>query len=379
MKDIRLFTPGPTPVPERIRKAGAQMMIHHRSLEFENILQALRAKLKLLYGTKGEVVALCSSGTGGLEASMVSLFNKGDEVVVIEAGKFGQRLEQICKAYEFNVTTIHVPWGQAVTSDDVIAQITPRTRAICIQACESSTGAFHPIYEIGKKLKEFPNIIFMVDAITALGVHDLNMDRDGIDVLVGASQKAFMCPPGLATVGLSLKAIDCLKKDHAGYYFSLAKELAAQRKNTTAYTPAISLCVQLLEALKIMEEEGFANIFKRHLLMRNMTRSAFRALDLELFNTEADASNGITVVTAPGDLNVKGWLKTLKNEEGLWLAGGQDILEEKIFRMAHMGAIQPDDVVGAIYTVESSLSSVLPKASTHEGSKAAKKMWCESQ
>ncbi len=372
MKEIRLFTPGPTHVPQRVRDFLALPMIHHRSEAFEEILKSVRKRITWLCGSQGESVVLASSGTGGMEASIASLFSQGDEVVVVNGGKFGERWEKIAGHFGLKTKVVRVEWGLAARMEEVMDAITPQTKGVLIQACESSTGAYHPIQKLGKALEDKPEILFVVDAITALGVHNLDMQKDRIDVLVCASQKALMTPPGLAIVTLEPRAIDRIQKHGLSFYFSLASELEAQRKNQTAFTPAISLVRALNEALAMIEREGKEALYKRHLKMQKMAREGFRAMGLELFNTDEEATWGITVVRAPTGLEVKPWLSNLKKDYDLWLAGGQAELEGKIFRVSHMGALTLQMLWTAIRNIEETLNGLVLGAQRQLGSQKAR-------
>src|SRR5580765_5303179 len=229
MSEMKLFTPGPTPVPKEVRQAEALPMIHHRSEEFGTILKNVRLSLNEFADNDGETLLLSSSGTGGLEAAVSSLFSPGDEVIVVEAGKFGERWVELAEHFGLKGEVIHVPWGKAVSPQEVLSRIRPTTKGILMQACESSTGAYHPVEKIGPKVPE--HVLLVVDAITALGVHDLSMRRDHLDVVICGSQKAFMCPPGLAMVSLNQKALKRLEQTVArSFYFSLKRELKAQLK-----------------------------------------------------------------------------------------------------------------------------------------------------
>jgi serine---pyruvate transaminase len=373
--EVKLFTPGPTPVPKEIRDAGAQPMIHHRSEDFSKILKAARDSLKTFCDCDGEVLLFSSSGSGGMEACVTSLFAPGDEVVVVEGGKFGERWVDLAKHYKLNLKVIKVEWGKAVRPEAVLSAITPNTRGLLIQACESSTGAYHPISQIGEALPKAQDLMFVVDAITALGVHDISMVRDRIDALICGSQKAFMCPPGLATVSLSVRAIDRLSKvQPMGFYFSLQRELKAQVKGQTAFTPAISLICAFQAALSQLETIGKEGLFKRQKLLQKMARTAFREDGFSLFNSDEDATWGITVAHAPKEVELKAWLKMLKTEHGMWLAGGQGELEGKIFRISHMGAIGAKDLLWGLETIETSLANYYPNARDRRGSAAAREM-----
>lgn len=355
MNRVRLFTPGPTEVPPPVREAFALPMIHHRSEEFGSILTSVRKRLTWLSGCDGEPVLLASSGTGGMEAAVASLFAPGEEVVIVQGGKFGERWVDLANHYGLKTNVVRVEWGRAVSVEAVTKALTPNTKGILIQACESSTGASHPVAEIGKKLSGREDVLLIVDAITALGIEDLDMARDRIDVLVGASQKAFMCPPGLSMVALSRRALGRVRKPGRSFYFSLAREIAAQAKGQTGFTPSIAHVRALDVALSMIEKEGKPGLFARHRELQKIARTSLKAMGLRLFNRDEEAAIGITVVHVPGGLGVKSWLKELREKEGLWLAGGQGELEGKIFRLAHFGACQKSDLLGALAKVKENL------------------------
>ncbi|MEZ4704850.1 MAG: alanine--glyoxylate aminotransferase family protein [Bdellovibrionota bacterium] len=355
---IKLFTPGPTPVPRQVMEAMSRPMIHHRSAEFSEIFGKVRRQLSDLMGvgTQGQSLLFTSSGSGAMEAAVCSLFDKGDHVVVVESGKFGQRWKKLAQHFSLTMDLVEVEWGKTVTLDQIENVLTPTTKGVLIQACESSTGVFHPIYDLAKLIKSHSKALFVVDAITALGIHDLDQERDLIDVLIGGSQKALMCPPGLATMGLRASAIEQIRPG-VGFYFSLANELKNQKDNKTAFTPAVSLVRGLSAAMDIIEAEGKTQVFARHKHMQTLTRAHFRKVGLELFNLDQDASLGITAVDAQERFDVKAWLTFLKKEYNMWLAGGQDHLEGKIFRFSHMGAVSVEQVEQALQIITESLSA----------------------
>ncbi|MCB0326997.1 MAG: alanine--glyoxylate aminotransferase family protein [Bdellovibrionales bacterium] len=351
---MKLFTPGPTPVPLQVNEAVAAPMIHHRSPEFSKLFGEVRSKLADWMGTKGPSLIFSSSGTGAMEAAAGSLFSPKDHVITVESGKFGQRWTQLAKYFDLDVETIEVEWGRALDPNVLSEKLKPETKGVFIQACETSTGVYHPVQVLAKEIKKKSQALFVVDAITALGVHDLDMERDHIDVMIGGSQKALMCPPGLAVMGLRQEVLRHVRKD-AGFYFSLAKELKNQMENKTAYTPAVSLIRGLHVALTMMETEGKEAVFARHQSMQKQTRAAFRKMGLELFNRDEDASHGITSVEVGDRFDVKAWLSHIKKEYGLWLAGGQDHLDGRIFRFSHMGAVYPQDLSEALEIIDQSL------------------------
>jgi aspartate aminotransferase-like enzyme len=350
----QLFSPGPTPVPERVLLAMAGPVIHHRDAGYELLFQEIREGLQYVFQTKQEVLVLTSSGSGAMEAAVCNTLSRGDEVLVVRGGKFGERWTEICETYGVKVTNIDVQWGEAVDPAVVKKALDaqPAIKAVFVQASETSTGVMHPVKEIADIVKPRPGTILIVDAISALGVSDIPMDEWGIDVVISASQKAFMLPPGLAFIALSAKAWGFAEKANLPtYYFNLKEELAAAQKNQSHFTPAISLVVGLREALKMFKEEGRENVFRRHALLARATREAVKALGLTLFAPQAP-SDALTAVKAPEGVDGKKLKKNFEDQYGLIIAGGQSQLKGKIIRIAHIGYFQPLDVIQAVSTME---------------------------
>ena len=350
----QLFSPGPTPVPERVLLAMAGPVMHHRDPGYEVLFQEVREGLQYVFQTKQEVLVLASSGTGAMEAAVCNTLSRGDEVLVIRGGKFGERWTEICEAYGVKVTNIDVTWGQAVDPAAVKKALDaqPAIKAVLVQASETSTGVMHPVKEIADIVKPRSGTIFIVDAISALGVSNLPMDQWGIDVLVSGAQKAFMLPPGLAFIALSAKAWGFAEKANLPkFYFNLKEELAVAQKNQSQFTPAISLVVGLRESLKMLKEEGLENVFKRHALLARATREAVKALGLELFAPTAP-SDALTAIKAPEGVDGKKLKKNFEDQYGLIIAGGQSQLKGKIIRIAHIGYFQPLDIIQAVSTLE---------------------------
>jgi aspartate aminotransferase-like enzyme len=350
----QLFSPGPTPVPERVLLAMAGPVMHHRDPGYEVLFQEVREGLQYVFQTKQEVLVLASSGTGAMEAAVCNTLSRGDEVLVVRGGKFGERWTEICEAYGVKVTNIDVTWGQAVDPAAIKKALDdkPTIKAVLVQASETSTGVMHPIKEIADIVKQRAGTIFIVDAISALGVSNIPMDQWGIDVLVSGAQKAFMLPPGLAFIALSTKAWGFAEKANLPkFYFNLKEELAVAQKNQSQFTPAISLVVGLREALKMLKEEGLENVFKRHALLARATREAVKALGLELFAPTAP-SDALTAVKAPEGVDGKKLKKNFEDQYGLIIAGGQSQLKGKIIRIAHIGYFQSLDIIQAVSTLE---------------------------
>lgn len=354
-----LFTPGPTRIPPQVQEELSKPMIHHRSDEFVKIFSSLRNNLHLLSQTDGESVVLTSSGTGAMESVIASMFSNGDHVVVVDAGKFGKRWVQLCKRYNLNVSVIQKPWGYAVTVEEVLAQIKPSTKAVMVQACESSTGVYHPIEALGAALDKYPQLLFVVDAITAFGIYPHSQRTHHIDVLIAASQKALMCPPGLSVVCLSKRALSAVHPTEM-MYLSLENELKAQVKGNAAFTPAISLVRGMERSTEMILNEGRQQVFERHKRLQMITRGFFRALGFHLLVSDPESSAGITSVHTISGLDIEKWLENLRQEYGLWFASGQELYKDKIFRVAHMGYCHENSLIPALHMVADSLKKILP-------------------
>jgi len=350
----QLFSPGPTPVPERILLAMAGPVMHHRDPAYEELFQEVREGLQYVFQTKQEVLVLTSSGTGAMEGAVSNTLSPGDEAVVVRGGKFGERWAEICDAYGVKVTPLDVTWGEAVdpAAIEKALDANPSIKAVLVQASETSTGVMHPIKDIAAIVKKRNGTILIVDAISGLGVFELPMDEWGIDVLVSGSQKAFMLPPGLAFVALSEKAWGFVEQSTLPkFYFDLKKEAASSQKSQSQFTPAISLVVGLREALRMFKEEGLENCFKRHAKLAHATREAAKALGLELLAPTAP-SNALTAIKAPEGVDGKKLKKNFEDMYGLIIAGGQSQLKGKIIRIAHIGYFQELDIIQAISALE---------------------------
>ena len=352
----RLLTPGPTTVPERVLEALSRPVLYHRSPEFKEIFLDTRERLKRLFRTSGEVLILTSSGTGAMESAIVNLFNPGDSAVVVVGGKFGERWKELCEVYGVKPIVVEVEWGKSVDPEEVEKAIekNPDVKAVLVQICETSTGTIHDVKGIGEVLKNYPDVLLIADGITAYGVYDIPTDEWGIDVAITGSQKALMTPPGLAVISLSERALKRLEEVKTrSYYFDLRKELKNQKKGQTAYTTGTSLVVALNEALKMIEEEGFENVAKRHELLAKATRAGVEAIGLKLFSEKP--ANGVTAICAPEGINGQDVVKVAREEFGVTIAGGQAHLKGKIFRLSHMGYVDVFDVLTALEVTELAL------------------------
>lgn len=355
----RLYAPGPTPVPEEALTEMAKPILHHRTPAFEAVIEEVRDLLKWLYKTKEEVLLFSSSGSGAMEASLINCMSKGDKALVVDGGKFGERWWKIAKAYGLDYEVIKVEWGQAVDPSIIEAKLKEDDyRVVCVQASETSTGVSHPIKEIADIVKKHDQTLLLVDGITAVGVMDLPVDDWGIDVLVAGSQKAFSLPPGLAFASVSQKAWAFVEKsDIPKFYFNFVKERDSILKNTTAWTPAVSLIMGLRVVLRRMKEEGHEAMYERHHKMGLAVREAAKACGLELFAPEAPSS-AITAIWGPDRENGGAIVKYLRDKLNMTIAGGQEHAKGKIFRIGHLGYYDAMDMITVWSAIEMALTDV---------------------
>ena len=373
MKKIRLLTPGPTPVPERLSLRMAQPIVHHRSPEFEAVFARVREGLAWLYQTKEDVLVFAASGTGAMEASFVNFLKRGDTVVVVDGGKFGERWTKFAKAYGVNAVVLKCEWGSPVEPAAVEKALreNPAAKAVYVQANESSTGVYHPVQQLAQVTAK-TSAILVVDAISALGAMPLPMDAWGIDVLVSACHKALGLPPGLAFLAAGKKAWELNEAaDLPRFYFDVKRERDNQKKNQTAWTPAITLVEGLDESLSMYREEGLENVFERHARMARAARAAMQALGLVLYSKSPSAA--MTTVVAPDGVDSEKLVKHLFKQYGIKLVGGQDAAKGKIFRIAHLGYFDDFDMLVVIGAIERGLHDLGAKIELGAGLTAAQR------
>jgi aspartate aminotransferase-like enzyme len=325
----------------------AQQGPHHRSEEFRALLLRVREGLQRLVGTAQPVLSLTCSGTGGLEAVVLNLTRPGQRVVCVNAGKWGARWRAMCRLHGLEVSEIVLERGAAVEPARIARELESGPSCVFIQACESSTGTLHPVAEIARLTRD-SNTLLAVDGVSWVGAHDCSFDAMGFDALVWASQKALALPPGLAFVALSRRARERLSP--RGYYFDLARESAEQERGLTAFTPATHLLAAADCVLARVHEAGAEKLVKNAHLLANATRAAMKALGLSLFSRAP--SDSITCVCAPGGTDSREILRPLREVHGLTLANGQEELENRVFRIAHLGYYDAVETLGLIGALE---------------------------
>jgi len=358
LKKNRLFTPGPTPLLPAASRAMAAADIHHRTADFRALYQRVLADLKVFVGTQNDVLLLASSGTGAMEASISNLTSPGDRVLVITAGKFGERWRDLAKAFGLQVDLVEAPYGETVSPDLVRAKLTPETRVVYMQATESSTGARHDVKAIAK-LVHGSDTLLVVDGITGLGTTHFDVDGWGVDIIIGGSQKALMIPPGLAYLSVSERAWKRMESaKHPRYYFDLRKERKSAAKGESSFTPATSLIVAMAAAFDYIRDNGKGDLAQgRKLLIDNaelaaaMTREAAKALGLKLFAPNSPAA-ALTAILPPDGVDSSDIVKRFRDQFGAVVANGQGDMKGQLFRIAHIGYYDYLDTIGAIAALE---------------------------
>jgi aspartate aminotransferase-like enzyme len=354
MRKRYLFAPGPTSVPPEVLLELAKPVLHHREPQFLETLSEVRDGLRYLFQTSGEVIILSASGTGAMEAAVANLFSAGDRALVISGGKFGERWAEICRTYGVEAVALEVPWGEAVKPSDVADALArdASVRGVCVQACETSTGAAHDVRALGEVVRAHPHVVLIVDAVSALGAVDVRTDEWGLDAVVGGSQKAMMLPPGLAFVAMSAKAWQRAGQTNLPrYYFDLPKIRSELVQDDHPYTLPTSLVVALRESLGYVRAEGLDRIFRRHRQLAEATRAGIKALGLSLL-AEKSPSDALTVVRVPEGIDGARLPKLFQELCNITIVGGQDRLRGKVFRLAHMGYVDTFDVVTMVSAVE---------------------------
>src|SRR5579872_2580619 len=361
----RLFTPGPTPLLPAAQTAMAAFTAHHRTADFKVLYTRVLADMKDFIGTANDVLVIASSGTGVMEGSISNLTSPGDRVLVLTAGKFGERWRDLAKAYGCNVDLIEKPYGETFTLDEVRAKLTPETRAVYVQATESSTGVRHDVKGIAKLVRANADTLLIVDAITGLGTTHFDVDGWGIDVIIGGSQKALMIPPGLAYCAISERAWKRMETAKSPrYYFDFRRERKAAAKGESAYTPATSLFAALAAALDFIRQMGDGNLANgRSALVDNaelaaeMTRAGAQAIGLKLFAPSSPAA-ALTAIESPTGIDSGTIIKQFREAFAAVVANGQGEMKGQLFRIAHLGYYDYLDTVGILAALEHVIASV---------------------
>ena len=353
----RMLTPGPTPLPERVRLAMARDMIHHRTAEFMAIMERVQAGLRHLFGTTQPVLPLTASGTGAMSAAVSGLFRPGEKLLVVEGGKFGERWKEICRTYGMEAVVLSVPWGETVTPEAVAAALDADAAisGVLIQHSETSTGAQHPVEGVARVTRKRP-VLLVVDGISAVSITPCPMDAWGIDCLLTGSQKGLMLPPGLALIALSerawAKADDVPARD---YYLDLHKERKSSLSGQSAYTIPVNLIIGLDESLRMFDEVGLDMVYRKQWALTMLVRKGVEALGLDLFVKDHFAW-GVTGILLPEGVDSTPLLAHAAQRYGVVMAAGQDALKERMVRIGHMGWLDYGDLAAGLHALAGSFA-----------------------
>src|SRR5215471_7550398 len=356
----QLRIPGPTPIPERVVRAGSRPMIDHRGPEFAELLADVTAGAKRVFETSNDLLVLTSSGSGGLESAVANLISPGDEVVAAICGNFGERFAGIAAAYGARVVRLAVEWGEPVEPADLaeVLEAHPQASLVLLTHNETSTGVANPLDDLVRVSRQAGRLVAL-DGVSSVSSMPIEVDRLRIDVAVSASQKGWMAPPGIAFVTVGERAWEMSERARAPrYYFDwrLAKKQA--EGGSTPWTPAVGVLYGVQEGIRLMEEEGLDNVFARHRRLADATAAGLAALGLQLFAAEGFRSATVTSAVPMPGLDVSAFRKVLRTRYGVVIAGGQGKMTGKMIRVGHLGAVTDGDVVQVLWAMERALEEL---------------------
>ncbi len=359
MPEPIFMLPGPTRVPHAVAQAMSRPMVNHRGEGFRRLYQEVQTGLRPIFGTSRNVVIVPGSGTGAMESAAVNLLEPGEAALVVAMGTFGQRFAEICRAASLDVSTLEIEWGDAPTPIgilDYMETMDRQPKVVMVTHNETSTGICLDLEGIARSL-EPTGALLVVDAVSSLGAVPVMIEEWGIDVVVAASQKALMTPPGLAIVGLSDRAMEtCLRNPRPRYYWDWRLYERDAPSFQTPYTPALSQWYGLREALHLMEQEGMESVYARHRLMSRMTRAGLQAMGARPLGANRVASPTVTAFFMPGDAGADQVRRILTERYQVITGGGQGRLKGKVIRFGHMGAVNPPEILEALKRLGQSLT-----------------------
>ena len=359
---LTLMIPGPTPVPESVLKAMGRHPIGHRSGDFQAVVKRTTEQLKWLHQTDGDVLVITGSGTAAMEAGIINTLSRGDKVLCGDNGKFGERWVKVAKAFGLDVEVISAEWGQPLNPEDfrhaLDADTDKAIRAVILTHSETSTGVINDLQAISGHVRAHGTAITIADCVTSLGATDVPMDAWGVDVVASGSQKGYMLPPGLSFVAMGERAWQAYERsDLPKFYLDLGAYRKTAATNSNPFTPAVNLYFALEVALEMMQNEGLETIFARHSRHRDAAQAGMKAIGLPLYAAEGFGSPAITAV-APDGIDAEVLRQEVKKRFDILLAGGQDHLKGKVFRIGHLGFVCDRDVITAVSAIEATLQAL---------------------
>jgi len=347
--------PGPTPVPEKVLQSLGKHPIGHRSKEFQDLVGTTTNNLKWLHQTQNDLLTITGSGTAAMEAGIINTLNKGDKVICGENGKFGERWVKVAEEFGLEVIKITAKWGTPLDSDDFKKILDgdkhKEIKAVILTHSETSTGVINDLKTISSHIRAHKKALSIIDCVTSIGACNVPVDEWELDIVASGSQKGYMIPPGLSFISMSEKAWkaseqSCLPK----FYLNLKSYRKSLANNSNPYTPAVNLVFALDESLKMMRKEGLKNIFEKHNRHKLAISNAMKKLNLKLFADEEYLSPAITAIKTEL-FDAEEFRKIIKNKFDILLAGGQDHLKGKIFRIGHLGYVNDRDIVTVITAI----------------------------
>ena len=349
-----LLTPGPTPVPPEVLAALAEPVIHHRARDYREIYERCLARLGEVYRTRNGVLMFTTSGTGAFESAVANLTTPGDRQLVLSAGNFGERWAGMVKAFGAELVHVKLEWGETPEPEDLRAALAEAgdVRVVYLTHSETSTGVVCDVQALAAVAKEAGALV-VVDAVSSLGAVPVETDGWDLDVVVSGSQKALMCPPGLAFVSVSAAALEAATRATSPrYVLDWERTRKAQAKLDAPFTPAVSIVRALDVALGLLLEEGLEPAFDRHARLGRACREGAKAMGLELFSPDEERSAVVTAIRAPEDVDATEVVAALRDRFGITIANGQGALKGKIFRIGHIGWFDVFDITTALAAVE---------------------------
>ncbi|HKH77130.1 MAG TPA: alanine--glyoxylate aminotransferase family protein [Rubrobacteraceae bacterium] len=380
MNKYRLMSPGPTPIPPEVSAAGALPIVHHRTPEFGEVFTRVNENLKRVFLTENDVFTYAASGTGAFEGALQNLFSPGDRILVVNSGNFGNRWVKMARAFGIDVVELVYDWGQKADNEEVAHALAtdPQIKAAVCVLSETSTGTVNDIEGFAKAAG---NVVTIVDAVSGLGACTLRTDDWGVDVVVAGSQKALMTPPGLGFVSVSEKAMRLHEQSTMPrFYFDWTAAKKAYEKDPaqTAWTPPVSLIIQLDVALQQILAEGVEEVFNRHVLLGRASREGIKGMGLKLFGPDEDLNSAVTAAWVPVGIDGKELVRLMFREHGIQVAGGQGEMAGRIFRIGHCGYFDAYDIIATIAAAELSLESLDYPVELGRGVGAAQRVFSKS-
>ncbi|MBW3592631.1 MAG: alanine--glyoxylate aminotransferase family protein [Actinobacteria bacterium] len=353
-----LMTPGPTPVPPEVLGAMSAPIVHHRSPEFKEVYARLLDRLRLVARTENDVLLFTASGSGAMESAVTNVCSPGERVLVVAAGRFGERWIGLAERFGADVVALQYAWGETPRPDDVAAKLAEigGAHAVFLTHSDTSTGVVADVGEMAARVAGSGALV-VVDAVSSLGALPVQADEWGLDVVVSGSQKALMTPPGLAFATASPRALEAAARAKTPrFYFDWIRTREAQEGSLAPFTPAISLVLGLDVAVSLLLEEGLDAVFDRHVRLGRACRAGVKAMGLELFSPDEDRSAVVTAIRMPPDIDGTAVVLSLRERQGVTIAGGQGQLKGRIVRIGHVGYMDLFDVTTALAALETALA-----------------------